>query len=148
MVALRVLYRLWDVQPREVPAPAWQQRLARAVHVLLYAAMIVMPITGYLGTGTEFFGLFVIPKFPETWLFAALVQGWLGLTFEEFEKPLDLIHHTAGAYVVWVLIAVHVAGALQHHMIRKDETLLRMLPRRMAGPRIGASRGTLAGTDS
>lgn len=135
LVLLRVLYRLWDVQPHPLPAPAWQQAAARTVHALLYAAMIVMPITGYLGTGvaTEFFGLFVIPKFQDTWLFATLVQGWLGLSFQEFEKPIDVIHKTAGAWVVWVLIAVHVAGALQHHLVRKDDTLRRMLPDGAAG---------------
>lgn len=129
-VFLRVLYRLWDVQPAEVPAPAWQQQAARLVHRLLYAFMIIMPVTGYLGTGvaTDVFGLFTVPKFPDTALFATVVQGWMGLTFEEFEKPIDFIHKRSGAYVVWVLIAVHVAGALQHHVIRKDDTLRRMLP--------------------
>ena len=130
LVVLRVLYWLWEVQPQKLPAPPWQQMAARLVHALLWAAMIVMPITGYLGTGldSKLFGLFVIPKFQDTWLFATVVQGWLGLTFQEFEKPIDVVHKTGGAWVVWVLIAVHVMGALQHHIIRKDDTLRRMLP--------------------
>lgn len=145
IVGLRVLYRLWDIPPHEMPAPMWQQRAARIVHGLLYAVMIVMPITGYLGTGvaTEFLGLFQIPKFPDTGLFATVVQGWMGLSFAEFEKPLDFVHKRGGAYVVWVLIAVHVAGALQHHVVRRDETLRRMLPGATSGEALPGAAGRI-----
>ena len=95
----------------------------------LYAVMIIMPLTGYLGTGvnTEFFFMFDVPKFESTPLFSALVSDGLGLTFKEFEEPIDFIHKDIlGAWLVWLLILGHFAAALYHHFIKKDKTLLKM----------------------
>jgi cytochrome b561 len=91
--------------------------------------MILMPLTGYLGTGvaTEYFFLFDIPKFEDTWLFQVVVAGWLGLSFEAFEEPMDFIHKDIlGAWLVWLLILGHATAALYHHYVRKDRTLLKM----------------------
>jgi cytochrome b561 len=84
---------------------------------------------GCLGTGvaTEYFA---IPKFADTSLFTWLVAERLGMTFQEFEKPIDFIHKNGGAYVVWVLIAGHAAAAIYHHVRLRDDGLTRMLPRR------------------
>ena len=91
--------------------------------------MIIMPITGYVGTGvnTEYFFLFDIPKFETTQLFVALVSNGLGMTFKEFEQPIDFIHKDIlGAWLVWLLILGHVAAALYHHFGKKDRTLQKM----------------------
>ena len=88
--------------------------------------MIIMPLTGYLGTGvnTEFFFLFDIPKFQDTSLFTKLVVERLGLSLAEFEKPLDFIHKDiGGAWLAWLLILGHVIAALHHHFVKKDSTL-------------------------
>ncbi|MBC6445250.1 MAG: cytochrome b [Alphaproteobacteria bacterium GM202ARS2] len=129
-VVLRVLYKLWSQPPQEVPGTPLEHRAAKSVHWTLYAVMIIMPITGYLGTGadTEFFGLFDITQFRHTGMYETVVQGWLGLTWEQFEPPIDFVHKQGGAYFVWVLIGVHVSAALFHHFVRKDNTLRRMLP--------------------
>ena len=73
------------------------------------------------------FFLIEIPRFADTYLFSTVVEGWMGLTWEQFEAPMDFIHKKGGAYVVWVLIAAHAAAALYHHYIRKDVVLKRML---------------------
>ena len=36
--------------------------------------------------------------------------------------------HKAMVNVIYLLLALHVAGALKHHFIDKDEVLSRMLP--------------------
>jgi len=82
------------------------------------------------GVATEFFFLFEIPKFADTWLFQTLVADGMGLTFEQFEAPMDFIHKQGGAYLVWLLILGHAAAALYHHYHLKDRTLLKMLPPR------------------
>ncbi len=41
--------------------------------------------------------------------------------------------HLAGQFVVYALVAVHVAAALMHALIRRDGVFERMLPRRRAG---------------
>lgn len=127
LVLLRVLWRMTHTPPPLEPGPRWQHASAHGLHWLLYAVMIVMPITGYLGTGVgvEFFG---IAKFEDTALFQWLVVDTLQTTFKEFEKPFDFIHKNSGAYLVWVLILGHAAAALYHHYALRDATLTRMLP--------------------
>jgi cytochrome b561 len=131
IVALRILWRLTHTPPPLEPGPRWQHTAAHGLHYLLYAVMIIMPITGYLGTGvaTEYFG---IPKFEDTALFQWLVADKLQLTFKDFEKPIDFIHKNGGAYLIWVLILGHAAAALYHHVAVRDATLTRMLPARDA----------------
>ena len=129
IVILRIIWRFMNVQPALEPAPMWQQRVAHLGHFLLYAVMIVMPVTGYIGTGvaTEFFYLFTIPKFEDTWLFDVFVWQYLGMTFKEFEEPIDFFHkEIMGAWLVWILIAGHAAAALYHHFVLKDRTIRKM----------------------
>ena len=91
--------------------------------------MIIMPVTGYLGTGanTEYYFLFDITKFEDTGLFKLLVSEGMGLSFSEFEKPIDFIHkNILGAWLVWLLILGHASAALYHHFLKKDRTLIKM----------------------
>lgn len=128
-VVLRVIWRLMNTQPDEVPGTRMEHAAARGMHWLLYAFMIIMPITGYMGcsVATEYFSFGEIPKFSDTALFKTLVADGLGMTFEEFEVPVDFIHKTSGAYLVWVLVLIHAGAALYHHYVRKDAVLKRMM---------------------
>ena len=98
------------------------------MHGLLYCFMVIMPITGYMGTGvaTDFFFLFDIPKFSDTDLYQWLVTDKLGISWKEFEEPVDALHKTSGKWLVWVLIGIHTTAALYHHFVRRDDTLTRM----------------------
>lgn len=129
IVALRIIWRITNRVPDLEPGTRWEHLAAHAGHYALYAVMIIMPITGYLGTGvdTEFFFLFDIPKFASTPMFDTLVHNGLGLTFDEFEAPLDFIHKKImGKWLVWMLILGHVAAALYHHFVKQDRTLRKM----------------------
>jgi cytochrome b561 len=132
LVVLRLYWRFSTRQPDPEPGSPLAHKAAHYGHVLLYVVLIAMPLTGYLGTGvaTEFFFLFDIPKFADTWLFQSVIGSSMGLTFEQFEVPVDFIHKNGGAYLVWVLILGHAAAALYHHWRLKDLTLLKMLPPR------------------
>lgn len=130
IVILRIILRNMNVQPALEPGPRWQHWLAHGAHYALYAVMILMPLTGYIGTGvaTEYFYLFQIPKFEDTWLFETAVSGYLGMSFKEFEKPIDFFHkEIMGAWLVWILIAGHAAAALYHHYMLRDRTLKKMI---------------------
>lgn len=129
-IGLRIAYKFFDQTPDEVPGSKLEHMAAKGAHIMLYAVMIVMPLSGYFGTGvnTEFFGLFEIPKFQDTWLYEVSVTNLMGLDWETFEAPIDFVHKQGGAYFVWLLIGAHIAAALFHHFHRKDNTLRRMLP--------------------
>lgn len=135
--ALRLWWKLANEAPANPPGTWWEHLAAHAAHWTLYLLMFAMPLTGYLGTGvdTDFFGLFTIPKFEDTAIHTVVVQGWLGLTPEAFEEPVDWLHKQLGEVFVLLLVGLHVAAALYHHYVRRDDVLTRMLPeRREAAP--------------
>lgn len=127
----RVYWRWTNTVPDPVAAPRWQHTVANAAHVLLYFFVFAMPISGYLSYGGSVdFVIFEIPPFRKTdvglWVFDVL-----GVTWEEFEAPVDYFHKKiAGAWIVWILVVIHAGAALHHHFVRRDEVLIRMLPGR------------------
>jgi len=129
VVLLRILWKKVNINPDMEPGTKLEHNAAKLGHYALYFIMIVMPITGYFGTGlnTNFFFLFEIPKFEETVVFQSIISDGLGLTFKEFEKPMDFIHKDLlGAWFVWILILGHASAALYHHFIKKDRTMAKM----------------------
>ena len=128
-VVLRIIWRLTNIQPNEVPGSRLEHLAAHAAHIALYAVMILIPLSGYLGTGgpSQLFFFIDLPRFADTQIFKTVIEGWMGLSWEQFETPIDFIHKEGGAYVVWVLIVVHAGAALYHHFIRGDVVLKRML---------------------
>ena len=122
LAMLRLTWRFMNVQPDPLPGTPAEHRAAHWMHILLYFFMIAMPLTGWLGAGgpLQHFG---IPAFKDTALFE-----WLGLSFDEFEGPVDFFHKKIGGMVVvWVLILGHTGAALYHHFVKRDNILRRML---------------------
>jgi cytochrome b561 len=127
-VVLRIVWKCLNKTPKDEPGSKLEHNAAHFAHYTLYAVMIIMPLTGYFGTGvhTEYFTLFNIPKFSDTWLYQTLIVDSFGLNWQSFEPPMDFIHKKGGKYFVWVLILVHIFAAFYHHFIRKDNVLRRM----------------------
>ncbi|MEQ3450665.1 MULTISPECIES: cytochrome b [unclassified Pseudoalteromonas] len=129
IVTLRVIWRWFNTTPAAEPGTPIEHLAAHFGHYALYAVIIIAPLTGYIGTGvdTEFFFLFDIPKFETTAVFTVLVEHGMGLSFAEFEQPIDFIHkEILGAWLIWMLILGHAAAALYHHFVKRDRTLLKM----------------------
>jgi len=120
LVWARLAIRAWGATPLITPPPvAWQMRVARGVHVALYAVMIIAPLLGWLvlsarGKPIPFFGL----ELP------ALIgpNKALGRTIKEV--------HEFVATTGYFLIGGHALAALFHHYVIRDNTLTRMLPNR------------------
>lgn len=117
LAALRILWRWKNGLP--VPLgnyPQWQKSAAHAVHYLLLLATVLLPVSGALssygaGYGVPVLGLYTIKS------------------AEKIPWMADLFHflHAWAGWVLAGVIAVHVAGALKHHVLDKDGTLSRML---------------------
>lgn len=116
----RIVWRLMNpAHPLPVDAPRWQNLLARTIHILFYVLLIALPLGGWAsssaaGRAVEWFGLFTWPALPVP-LDRALARTFLDM-------------HEAGVKVLYVLLALHVVGALKHHFIDRDNVLYRMLP--------------------
>jgi cytochrome b561 len=119
LATLRVLWRFTNRHVASLPNhQQWEKLLASLVHWLLYAAMFVMPLSGWImssakGFSVSFFGLFTMPDLvkPDENLAALMIKV-----------------HNVSAYTLIVIIGLHIAGALKHHLFDRDNTLLRMLP--------------------
>ena len=127
---LRLWWRAINPHPKmPVSMPNWQVYASNATHFALYALLLAMPLSGYLGNrnGVDFY-FFSIPGFSSTGL-GSWLMNLLGVTFEQWEVPFDYFHYEiAGPFLFWMIIAVHASAAIYHHYIEKDDVLKRMLP--------------------
>lgn len=129
ILAVMVVRALWRCRHPPPPLPASvgiiEAGLVRLTHLGLYLIFVLMPLSGYLnaaaaGHRVSFYGLFEIPELLPA---NARASQWA------------IAIHLAGQYLVYLLVALHVTGALYHAAIRRDTVLDRMLPRR-AGTRL------------
>ncbi|MNF57815.1 hypothetical protein D3C84_393560 [compost metagenome] len=120
LVWLRLALRLVGRTPRIEPKPpGWQMFLARSMHWTLYALMICMPIAGWMILSAAdkpipFWGLELPPLIGANDDLAEEIEGW----------------HVLGGTIGYWLIGLHAAAGLYHHYVVRDNTLLRILPRR------------------
>jgi cytochrome b561 len=119
LVIVRLAWRLRHPPP-PLPAglPAWERAAARTTHALFYVLLLVQPVIGVLQSNAANFPLVVWGVLPLPALIGA--DEALGETLVEV--------HEIVARVLLVLIALHVAAALRHHFLLKDDVLRRMLP--------------------
>jgi cytochrome b561 len=129
LVLPRLAWRMLEVEPDATPGSRLEHRLAKWAHWGLYGLLILMPLTGYIGTGAPTdFGVFTVTGFNETALFQWISRRF-DVSWDAFEAPIDGVHHFVGKWLAWVVVALHVSAALFHHWVRRDEVLVRMLPR-------------------
>ena len=121
-ILLLTLARLaWRLTHRPPPAVegGFQGFLAKAVHALLYAFMIVAPLTGWIVVSTS---RIQVP----TYLFG--VVPWPHLPVSRALHEVAEQGHELLAWVGIALFLIHVAGALRHQWLLKDGLLRRMAP--------------------
>ena len=117
--ALRLLWRLYRPAPALPDTmPAWQKGASDITHIFLYVLFFAVPLTGWAyssaaGFSIVWFGVLPLPD---------LVLKNRELA--EFLKPF----HWITAYTLAALVVVHIAAALKHHFIERDDVLQRMLP--------------------
>ena len=118
-------WKLVDRNPGFGPEVKPHERAgATAMHWLLNALMVLLPVTGYListseSAGIDMFGLFDVP---------ALVD----VTAETRDLAIDI--HFYVAYGGIALVGMHIIAALRHHFVDRGSTLRRMLIPRSRSP--------------
>jgi cytochrome b561 len=121
VLALRLAWRV--INPRPSPEPtlsSFERRASSLAHGLLYGLPFAVIAAGYListadGRPIDVFGLVAVP--------ATLT----GLP-EQADRAGDV--HLALAIALVTVAGVHALGALKHHFLDHDRTLLRMLGRK------------------
>ena len=117
LVVLRLLWRWMNPVPA-LPADTkpWELWSARLGHFGLYALMLATTVLGWALAGTmrtpmdkDIFRLTVPTIVADKTLHRSL-EDW----------------HKIAAYLLAALVVLHVAGALRHHFVKKNDVLRRM----------------------
>ena len=119
VMAVRFVHRLAHPVPLAPVGASWERGLASATHRVFYLILLVGPFLGWAsasahGLPVTFFGLFTLPPL------AAPRTKWASTAGDV---------HTWAMYTLLGIIALHVAAALYHELVRDDGTLKRMMPR-------------------
>ena len=119
VVLLRIVWR------KTTPLPDWAETLedweravTKWVERVLYACMILMPVSGYVFTmaGGYNFKLFGLVKLP------VLIEKNAGLA------AAGEWSHLIIGYMIVIALTLHIGLGLKHHLVNKDRFLNRMLP--------------------
>jgi len=115
-MVLRFIWNFFNTRPEGLDIPVLN-KVAHAVHLILYFLIFALGLSGYLISTAEsapisVFGWFDVP---------ALIEP-----FAEQADRAGLIHEWL-AYGLMGLVLLHILAALKHHFINKDATLKRML---------------------
>lgn len=119
LIIIRLAWRISNPAP-ELPSTMKpiEKLMAQSGHLVLYVLMLAIPISGWLmssalGVQVVWFGVLPLPDLVNK-------NEVLG----EFLLNLHIILN----YTLLLAVLGHVAAAMQHHFIKKDNILKRMLP--------------------
>ena len=116
----RLAWRLGHRPPAFDPVlKGWEVGLARLIHALFYVALLAIPLSGWLlssssGRATDFYGLFDIAPLP---------VARSDAVHDVFEEAHELL-----GWLMLGLLALHIAGALKHHLEGHRQLIGRMAP--------------------
>lgn len=132
LVLLRILWRAANPPP-PLPQtyPVWEKRGAHLAHLVLYALILALPLSGWMHDSAwkaaaevpmRLFNLFEWPRI-------GVIMNMEPATKENFHAVSGAVHAWL-SYALYILFALHVGGALKHQFIDREPELERMLPGR------------------
>jgi cytochrome b561 len=138
ILALTLFRIVWRLTHKAPALPqrmsGWERRVAKGTHILFYALMLLMPLAGwayvsagyststntYFSAATTWFGLFEIPHLP-------FVAGQGEVERKQIAENA-MGAHGRMAWAMLILAGLHIAAALKHHLVDRDDVLTRMAP--------------------
>jgi cytochrome b561 len=122
--ALLLVRLAWRVAHRPPPLPQAMpkpmQLAAHGGHLLLYALMFAIPLSGWLMSSAK--------GFQTVWFGVLPIPDLIGKDRALGEQLTDI--HESLNWLLMAVLAVHVGAALKHHFIDHDDVLRRMWPGR------------------
>ena len=109
----------------------WEKSASHFVHIALYVVAFALPLSGWIHE--SLWKSVFVARFPWKWygLFTPPKIGFLihlpPDVKEMWHVRLGLVHAYL-ADVLYVLLALHVLGALKHQLLDRESELQRMLP--------------------
>ena len=117
---LVVLLMLWRILNSPPPLPCsmpwWQRRAAKACHQMLYLCVMLMPVSGYMGSS--------FTRFPIRFWGVILPNAW-GWDSPELKALCSLVHFSS-VLVFMTLVVIHIGASLLHLAFSRDQVVRRM----------------------
>lgn len=133
VLGLAILRILWRATHRPPPLSqvfaSWERTAAHVVHWLLYVLIFALPLSGWahdsawVAASTHPLTLFGVVPFPRMGFLMAMSDA----SKDYWHDVLGNVH-TYCAYALYVLLALHIGGALKHQWIDRHSVIGRMLP--------------------
>ncbi|WP_299011070.1 cytochrome b [uncultured Shewanella sp.] len=118
LTIFRLAWRWGNPKPlSDTQHKPWERKVSHYVHLFLYLLMFIIMGSGYLISTADDRGILVFDWFE---------LASLGQLFNDQADIAGLIHKVL-AYSLIGLVILHGLGALKHHFVDKDTTLMRML---------------------
>lgn len=119
LVLIRLAWRVWQ-RPPPPPASmlAWEHSAAGIAHFFLYALTLAIPVSGWLMSSASGFQVVYLGLLP--------IPDLLAKNKDTADQLKQL--HEALNWLMLLVVALHVAAALKHHLVDRDDVLRRMLP--------------------
>ncbi len=118
LIVVRLGYRFIRGAPADEPTLNGLQRfVAHITHWAIYGLLVGLPVLGWIG----------VSMFPALGTFAGFKIPALTSPDPATSKQVLWLHGLL-AYLLIALVVMHIAAALYHHTIRRDNVLRRMLP--------------------
>lgn len=121
LTVLRLAWRWWDTQPAEPALAPWMAITAKLVQLALVGLLFLVPLSAISGAWLE--------GHPLTLLFGVQVAPLFGPSHGLGDTMVD-VHRALADILIW-LAGLHALAAIYHHVVRGDEVLLMMLPRKI-----------------
>ncbi len=117
-IVIRLIWRVLHPVPQLPTMPAWEQALSGFIHWALYLLVLTMTLLGWAATNARgwdvhLFGMVTLPAI------APNGSRW-------GHEAGDI--HNVLVYVLLGFIVLHVAAALYHYFVKRDQVVARMLP--------------------
>jgi cytochrome b561 len=115
VVAIRIVWRLTHPAPPDGLSPLLRA-VSRITHFLLYVALVAVPLLGWANASSRGWDvkLLGLLRYPNLTAVGSPVGAAMG----------DL--HSVLAWVLFALICMHIAAALFHRLVLKDQVMQRM----------------------
>ncbi|MBZ9996325.1 cytochrome b [Mesorhizobium sp. BH1-1-4] len=127
LIILRIAWRLGNKAPPLPPSVGpLERRTAPLAHLALYAFQLALPLSGWALVSVS---TLEIPSMP----FNLFVMPNLPLIESDAAESFWASAHWYLAYAGAALVALHVAAALRHHFLLRDQVLTRMITPSSAG---------------
>lgn len=121
LAVMRLAWRLANPPPAlPAGAPRWERRLAAAAHWVLYLLLFAVPLSGWWVSDAS--------RVPFKAFFFLPMPDFIATDRALQESAAEV--HEALTMTLLIVVLGHVAAALRHHFLLRDDVLRRMLTAR------------------